>query len=149
MTSDGQATRVELKAPYLIFLGDEPEQTHAKTGIGIAHWRPELCVGQKRLPGCGVDLGLPDLSPAEAYAAGARSIIWGVAGVPEGAQGLELLHVHRLRLNEILDVGRRAGEEMNPGLALVEEAPEVAGAVAREGLQRVPGFPDGDRALDL
>jgi uncharacterized NAD-dependent epimerase/dehydratase family protein len=81
MTSDGQATRVELKAPYLIFLGDEPEQTHAKTGIGIAHWRPELCVGQNRLPGCGVDLGLPDLSPAEAYAAGARSIIWGVAGI--------------------------------------------------------------------
>ena len=81
MTSDRRATRVELKSPYLIFLGDEPEQTHAKTGIGIAHWRPELCIGQKRLPGCGVDLGLPDMSPAEAHAAGARSIIWGVAGV--------------------------------------------------------------------
>lgn len=81
MTNEAQATRVELKAPYLIFLGDEPQQTHAKTGIGIAHWRPDLCVGQLRLPGSGVDLKLPDMTPAEAYAAGARSIIWGVAGV--------------------------------------------------------------------
>ena len=81
MTDGGQATSVELKSPYLIFLGDEPEQTHAKTGIGIAHWRPELCLGQLRLPGCGVELGLPDMTPAEAKAAGAGSIIWGVAGV--------------------------------------------------------------------
>ena len=81
MTQEQQATRVELKAPYLIFLGDEPEQTHAKTGIGIVHWRPELCIGQYKLPGSGVDLGLPDMTPEEAYEAGARSIIWGVAGV--------------------------------------------------------------------
>ena len=72
---------IELKAPYLIFLGDEPRALLAKTGLGIAHWRPELCVGQLRLPGCGVDLGLPDMSPAEAAAAGAKSLIWGVASV--------------------------------------------------------------------
>ena len=81
MTSEGRATGVKLRAPYLIFLGDEPEPTYAKTGIGIAHWRPELCIGQLRLAGCGADLGLPDMTPAEAYQAGARSIIWGVAAV--------------------------------------------------------------------
>lgn len=81
MTTGGQPKQVELKAPYLIFLGDEPARTHAKTGVGIAHWRPELCVGQLRMPGSGVDLGLPDMSPAEAAEAGAKSIIWGVAGV--------------------------------------------------------------------
>lgn len=73
--------QVEIKAPYLLFLGDEPEQGHAKTAIGIAHWRPESCIGQLRLPGSGVDLGLPDMTPAEAAAAGARTMIWGVAGV--------------------------------------------------------------------
>ena len=73
--------RVDIKAPYLLFLGDEPEATHAKTAMGIAHWRPELCVAQFRLPGSGVDLGFPDMTPAEAAAAGARSMIWGVAGV--------------------------------------------------------------------
>jgi len=73
--------QIHIKSPYLIFLGDETEETHAKTGIGIAHWRPELCVGQCRLPGSGVDLGIPDMTPAEAKAAGAATIIWGVASV--------------------------------------------------------------------
>jgi uncharacterized NAD-dependent epimerase/dehydratase family protein len=73
--------QVEIKSPYLLFVGDEPEASHAKTAVGIAHWRPDSCVAQLRLPGSGVDLGLPDMTPAEAAAAGARSIIWGVAGV--------------------------------------------------------------------
>ena len=73
--------RVEIKAPYLLFLGDEPEESHAKTAMGIAHWRPQLCAGQLRLPGCGADLGLPDMTPAQAAEAGVRSMIWGVAGV--------------------------------------------------------------------
>ena len=73
--------QVEIETPYLLFLGDEPDITHAKTAVGIAHWRPEACAGQLRLPGSGVDLGLPDMTPAEAAAAGARTLIWGVAGV--------------------------------------------------------------------
>jgi len=73
--------QVEIKAPYLLFLGDEPDATHAKTAIGISHWRPEFCVAQLRLPGCGADLGIPDMTPAQAAAAGARTMIWGVAGV--------------------------------------------------------------------
>ncbi len=73
--------QIDIKSPYLIFLGDEPEESHAKTGIGIAHWRPELCAGQYRLPGSGVDLDIPEMTPAEAKTAGAASMIWGVAGV--------------------------------------------------------------------
>jgi uncharacterized NAD-dependent epimerase/dehydratase family protein len=73
--------QVEIKAPYLLFLGDEPEKSHAKTAMGIAYWRPESCAAQLRLPGSGVDLGLPEMTPAEAARAGARSLIWGVAGV--------------------------------------------------------------------
>ena len=71
--------QIDIKFPYLIFLGDEPEQTHAKTGIGIAHWRPERCTGQYRLPGSGIDLGLPEMMPVKAKAAGAKTMIWGVA----------------------------------------------------------------------
>ena len=73
--------QIDIKSPYLIFLGDEPEESHAKTGVGIAHWRPERCVGQYRLPGSGVDLGIPEMTPGEAKAAGAETMIWGVAGV--------------------------------------------------------------------
>ena len=67
--------QIEIKPPYLLFLGDEPERSHAKTAVGIAHWRRELCVGQLRLPGSGVDLGLPDVTPAEAAAEGVQAII--------------------------------------------------------------------------
>ncbi len=73
--------QVEIKPPYLLFLGDEPDISHAKTAVGIAHWRPESCVGQLRLPGSGVDLGFPEMTPAEAAAAGGKTLIWGVAGV--------------------------------------------------------------------
>ena len=73
--------QVEITPPYLLFLGDEPDVTHAKTAAGIAFWRPEACVGQLRLPGSGVDLGLQDMSVADGVAAGAKTLIWGVAGV--------------------------------------------------------------------
>ncbi len=73
--------QIHIKSPYLIFLGDEPGRSHAKTGVGIAHWRPELCAGQHRLPGSGVDLGIPDMTPAEAKAGGAATMIWGVASI--------------------------------------------------------------------
>lgn len=73
--------QVKIKSPYLLFLGDEPEASHAKTAVGIAHWRPDSCIAQLRLEGSGVDLGFPDMTPEEAAAAGARSMIWGVAGV--------------------------------------------------------------------
>ena len=76
--------QVHIKSPYLIFLGDEPGRSHAKTGVGIAHWRPELCLAQHRLPGSGVDLGIPDMTPAEAKAGGAATMIWGVASVGGG-----------------------------------------------------------------
>lgn len=66
-------------APYLLFLGDAADSLAAKTAAGIAYWRPQMVVGQFRLPGCRADLGLPDLTPAEAAAAGARTMIIGVA----------------------------------------------------------------------
>jgi len=68
-----------LKATYLVFLGATTNPPDAKTGRGLVDWRPDSCVGQLRLPGCTVDLGLPDMSPAEAVAAGAGSLVIGIA----------------------------------------------------------------------
>jgi len=65
--------------PYLLFLGDAPDQLAAKTGQGIAHWRPEWCVGQLRLEGCKADLGLRDMTLDEAADGGARTLVVGVA----------------------------------------------------------------------
>ncbi len=70
---------LEIRTPYLVFLGGTTSATDAKTGFGLVHWRPETCIGQLRYPGCPVDLGLPEMLPAEAKAAGAASLVVGVA----------------------------------------------------------------------
>ncbi len=70
---------MQVDGPYLMFLGDVPDQLAAKTAHGIVDWRPELCLGQLRLPGCGADLGIPDLTIADAASQGARTLIVGVA----------------------------------------------------------------------
>ena len=68
-----------IATPYLLFLGDAPDQLAAKVAQGIKDWRPENAVGQFRLPGCGADLGLKDLSLQEAFDAGAKTLVIGVA----------------------------------------------------------------------
>ncbi len=68
-----------IESPYLLFLGDAPDMLAAKVAIGIRDWRPDYALGQIRLPGCGADLGLKDLSLAEAKEAGAKTLVIGVA----------------------------------------------------------------------
>ena len=63
--------------PYLIFVGDAKDALAAKTGQGIVDWRPRTVVGQLRLPRCGADLGVEDVSIAEATARGARTFVIG------------------------------------------------------------------------
>jgi uncharacterized NAD-dependent epimerase/dehydratase family protein len=70
---------VQLKQPYLLFLGDASDQLAAKTAAGIARWRPEFCAGQLRLPNCHADIGLEDMTLEAAYQAGARTLVVGVA----------------------------------------------------------------------
>jgi uncharacterized NAD-dependent epimerase/dehydratase family protein len=68
-----------IPTPYLLFLGDAKDQLTAKVAQGIKDWRPENAVGQLRLPGCGADVGLNDLTLEDAKAAGARTLVIGVA----------------------------------------------------------------------
>lgn len=68
-----------IKTPYLLFLGDAPDQLAAKVAQGIKDWRPDNAIGQFRLPGCGADLGIPDLTLAAGIEAGAQTLVIGVA----------------------------------------------------------------------
>jgi len=70
---------MSIQTPYLLFLGDAVDPLTAKVAQGIRDWRPEFCVAQYRQPGCVADVGLPDMTIAEAYAAGARTLVVGVA----------------------------------------------------------------------
>jgi uncharacterized NAD-dependent epimerase/dehydratase family protein len=79
---------VELRPPYLLFLGEETSPVYAKTAAGLAEWRRELCAGQIRLPGGTVDLGLPTMTVSDAAAAGVKTLVIGTApvggAIPEG-----------------------------------------------------------------
>ena len=68
-----------IETPYLLFLGDAPDQLAAKVAQGIRDWRPENVVGQLRLPGCKADVRVPDMDLAEAREAGAKTLVIGVA----------------------------------------------------------------------
>lgn len=68
-----------LQPPYLLFLGDAPDSLSIKVAQGIRDWCPHPAVGQFRLENCQADLGLPDLTLAEAVHAGAKTLVVGVA----------------------------------------------------------------------
>ncbi|MDG2405375.1 MAG: DUF1611 domain-containing protein [Paracoccaceae bacterium] len=68
-----------IKTPYLLFLGDAPDQLAAKVAQGIKDWRPENAVGQLRMNGCKADLGLTDMTLEQAKEAGAKTLVIGVA----------------------------------------------------------------------
>jgi uncharacterized NAD-dependent epimerase/dehydratase family protein len=120
----------ELKAPYLIFLGSETDETYAKTGAGVAHWSPDKCMGQFHLEGGTVDLGLAEHSIESAANAGAKTLLIGTAviggAIPEswtqvliGAMdhGLDIVAGVHTRLNDIPEL--RAASERN-GVQLID-----------------------------
>jgi len=112
-----------IQRPYLIFLGDAKGEPNTKTAFGVRDWLPEETVGQIRLPGCDVDLGLPELTMTEAYERGARSLLIGAA--PVGGllpaswtpsllaaldAGLDIVSGLHTRLTDIPEVMERAAE---------------------------------------
>lgn len=68
-----------IQTPYLLFLGDAPDQLAAKVAQGIKDWRPENAVGQFRMAGCQADMGLTDMTLEEGLKAGAKTLVIGVA----------------------------------------------------------------------
>lgn len=103
-----------LPQPYLLFLGDTTEPGYAKTAFGLRDWAPERCVGEFACAGASVSTGLPVLTPAQAYAQGARALVIGVANaggmIPPGwvaalvqalEAGLDLISGMHVRLDEV------------------------------------------------
>jgi uncharacterized NAD-dependent epimerase/dehydratase family protein len=119
--------QVTFASPWLIFLGNAVDNLHAKTGHGLVDWRREQCVGQLRFPGCAADLGIPDMTPAEAAAAGAKSLVIGVAPV-----GGALRPEWTTTLVEALRAGLDLVSGMHSPLANVPELAAVAKQTGRK-----------------
>ncbi|MGD9599288.1 MAG: DUF1611 domain-containing protein [Steroidobacteraceae bacterium] len=75
---------LRLRRPYLLFLADAQSDPIAKTAFGVRDWAADASLAQWRMPGCEVDLKLPDMAPEAAAAAGAGSLVIGVA--PAGGE---------------------------------------------------------------
>lgn len=132
---------VDLQKPYVIFVGEEKSPVYTKTGSGIAHWDPENCVGQIRLSSDAADLGLPDMSLEQAIAAGAKTLVIGIA-VVGGSIPTAMREVIRDALSRGIDVASGTHDRLS-------EDPEFAKAAASSSARitdvRVPppGLPVG------
>lgn len=139
-----------IQTPYLLFLGDAPDPLAAKVAQGIKDWRPEYALGQFRMPGCQADLGLPDLDLAAARAAGARTMVIGVAnrgGVISAAwkkvliaaleEGFDLASgLHNLLRDEpdLAAVAQATGRNLHD-VRVPDVAYPIANGVKRSGLR--------------
>jgi uncharacterized NAD-dependent epimerase/dehydratase family protein len=116
---------MDLAKPYLLFLGDVPDQLAAKMAQGVVDWRPEWCLGQYRLPGCKADCDLPDMDIAQGIEAGAKTMVVGVVNaggvLPEHWVGA---------IVAALDAGLDVATGLHKRLGSV---PEIAEAAARNG----------------
>ncbi|MBV9009461.1 MAG: DUF1611 domain-containing protein, partial [Verrucomicrobia bacterium] len=124
-----------LPRPYLLFLGDTVEPSYAKTAFGLRDWVPEHCVGEFACDSATVSTGLPRLTPAQACARGARSIVIGVANaggfIPdvwvapllEGlASGLNLVSGMHRSLHDVREL-RAAAQQYGRDLIDVRQPP--------------------------
>lgn len=110
-----------IRKPYLLFLGDSPDFLTAKTAVGVAHWRPDLCLGQLRLPGCQADTGVPDMTIEEAASQGVGTLIIGVA-LSGGRLPREWVGI----LVEALNAGLDIASGLHTRLAGIPEIAEAA-----------------------
>jgi uncharacterized NAD-dependent epimerase/dehydratase family protein len=134
-----------LKQPYLLFLGDAPDALAAKVAQGIKDWRPDASVGQFRMAGCNADMKLPDLTIDEAIAAGAKTLVIGVAN-----RGGLISDAWKAVLVQAME----AGMDIAAGLhTLLRDQPELVDAAKRTGQVlhdvRIPTvkYPIGDGKL--
>lgn len=137
-----------IPAPFLLYLGHSADPLAIKTSRGVAMFRGEDCAGEFRHDDCPLTLGLARLGMKEAVAAGARTLVLGIAGaggelgadlIADAAAALEAglnvasgLH-HRLR-----DEPRLAALAKERGLRLFDVRDAPPGLAVGKGLKR-PG----------
>lgn len=116
-----------IPTPYLLYLGHSTDFVGIKTSRGLATFRPEICVGEFRHDDCPLTLGLPRLTIAEGAAAGAKTLVLGIAN-SGGVMGADLVEDALAALE--------AGMHVAAGLhQRLRDEPRLARRAAELGLQ--------------
>ena len=140
-----------IPAPFLLYLGRGEDALGIKTSRGLAAFRRQDCVGEYRYDDCPLTLDLPRMGFTDARAAGARTLVLGVAG-PGGKLDAELVDDAAAALEAGLHVAaglhRRLRDE--PRLVALAEARGLRLFDVRdppEGLEVGTGAPRAGRRL--
>jgi uncharacterized NAD-dependent epimerase/dehydratase family protein len=112
-----------IPAPYLLYLGHSADPLAIKTSRGVAMFRGEDCVGEFRHDDCPLTLDLPRMGLEEAVAAGARTLILGIAGAG-GKLGADLVADAAAALKAGLNVASGLHQRLRdePGLTAIAGA---------------------------
>lgn len=137
-----------IPTPFLLYLGHSADPLAIKTSRGVAMFRSEDCIGEFRHDDCPLTLGLPRLALQEAVAAGARTLILGIAGaggklgaglVEDAAAALEAgLHVASGLHQRLRDEPRLVALAQERGLQLFDVRDPPANLAVGKGNRR-PG----------
>lgn len=118
-------TGLNLPTPYLLFLGDAADAPFAKTAFGLKDWAADKCLAELTLDDS-YSIGLPSMRPREAAAAGAKSLVIGVAAI-----GGRITAAWMPVLLEALESGLDIISGMHMPLSSVPELEEAATRLGR------------------
>ena len=110
-----------IETPYLLYLGHSSDPADIKTSRGLAVFRPDISVGEFRHNDCPLTLNLPRMDFAAAHAAGARTLVLGIANAG-GKLGEDLIVDALAALEAGLDIASGLHHRLNAEPRLVEAA---------------------------
>jgi uncharacterized NAD-dependent epimerase/dehydratase family protein len=128
--------------PYLLYLGHSNDHAGIKTSRGLAVFRPEICVGEFRHDDCGLMLDLPRMDFAQAAAAGARTLILGIANAG-GKLGEDLVADAIAAMEAGLDVASGLHQRLKDEPRLAATAKRL-GRTLHDVRDPQPGIPVGN-----
>lgn len=120
---------LELRKPYLLYLGDAALKSDCKTAFGLRDWCRDDVIAEWSHPEGTVTLGLERLSPVAAAARGAGSLVIGVA--PMGGALAE-------QWVPDIEAALTAGLDVVSGMhTRLDMIPRLAAAAAKRGVRLV------------
>jgi uncharacterized NAD-dependent epimerase/dehydratase family protein len=135
-----------IPGPFLLYLGHSADFVGIKTSRGLAEFRPDDCVGEFRHDDCPLTLGLPRMTIVQGAAAGAKTLVLGIANsggtlggdlVEDAAAALEAgMHVAAGLHQRLRDVPRLAELAAEKGLQLFDVREPPADLVVGTGYPR-------------
>lgn len=131
-----------IATPYLLYLGHSSDDIGIKTSRGLAVFRRDICVGEFRHDDCPLTLDLPRMGFAEAVAAGARTLVLGIANAG-GTLGEDLIEDSVAAMEAGLDIASGLHRRLKDESRLVATAART-GRVLHDVRDPKPNIPVGN-----